>query len=60
MCQDPLFVELGGKGDCCQGTGLGLGALALCEGVRETTWVIPRTWDEALQNKIIPGLRCCV
>lgn len=50
-CQDLLCVELGGKGDCCQGTALGLGALALYRAVRETTWVIPRTWDEALQNK---------
>lgn len=38
--------------------GLGLGALALCEEVRETH--MGYTWDEALQKYKIPGLRCCV
>lgn len=61
MCQDLLCVQLGGKGDCCDGTGLGLGALALWEGVRESTWVIPRAWDEALpKQRMIAGLRCLV
>lgn len=30
---------------------LGLGVLALCKGVKETTWIVSRPWDEALQKK---------
>lgn len=50
MCKD-LILGARWQRWCLIRDGLGLGVLVLCKGVKETTWILSRPREEALQKK---------